>query len=135
MQTNTDETTDESVESNDTPAVDVREEITCTLTDGGMDERLAWAEANLVPHLDRVETRSDGFSMVFDRTPAAYTAVSEMAWKESQCCSWATFAVELPDDEETVRWNARATSEEGLSFFLDSLDDHLGDGVEVIDTT
>lgn len=102
-------------------ADDSRIDIDCTLSERDADARLDWVEDTLLPHLRRIEERADGFTFVFDRTPEAYTAVTEMAWKESQCCSWATFTVELPPGDGPIQWHERSDSEAGTELFGDRL--------------
>jgi hypothetical protein len=92
-------------------------EITCTLTDEEADHRQDWIAENLVPYLDTIEDRSDGYSFVFDRNPEAYAAVAEIAWKESQCCAWATFEIELPPGDGPIKWHERSDSDEGKTLF------------------
>lgn len=71
--------------------------------------------------MEGVEEREDGFTIAVDRSRSAYAAVTELAWKEAQCCAWATFEVELPPGDGVVKWNARSGREEGVAFF----DEHL----------
>ena len=98
-------------------------ETTCTLTDGEAEQRLEWVTDNLVPHLDAIEEHDDGFTFVFDRTPEAYAAVAEIVWKESQCCAWATFEVELPPGDGPLRWHERSDRDEGAELLGDALQD------------
>lgn len=126
----TDQTDDASAERSDDPRTDVRgdgelPEIACTLTEDEVERRREWIQADLVPHLKRIEERDDGFSFVFDRTPAAYEAVTTLAWNESRCCSWATFEVELPPGDGPIRWNACSDRTEGPEFFGEALQETL----------
>ena len=98
-------------------------EITCTLTDEEAEQRLAWVADNLVPHLDAIEEHDDGFTFVFDRTPEAYASVAEIAWKESQCCAWATFEVELPPGDGPLKWHERSDRDKEGELFGDALQD------------
>lgn len=98
-------------------------EISCTLTDEEAEQRLEWVSDNLIPHLSAIEERDDGFTFVFDRTPEAYAAVAEVAWKESQCCAWATFEVELPPGDGPIKWHERSDRDEGAELFGDALQD------------
>lgn len=93
--------------------------VTCALDDEGTERRRAWMREALVPHLRRVEELDDGFSLVFDRNAASYAAVTELARKESRCCAWASFSVELPPGNDTVEWRARSEREAGVEFFDD----------------
>ncbi len=102
-------------------------EIECTLTAEQAKARRAWVTENLLPVLEAVEEREDGYSLVFERTLEAYRAVTEAAWKESQCCSWATFEVELPPGDEPFVWHERSEREDGTVFFGDALRDILDD--------
>jgi hypothetical protein len=79
-------------------------------------------EENLLPHLLGIEEREDGFTFAFERNADAYAAVSEVAWKESQCCSWATFEVELPPGDAPIRWHERAEQGAGTELFGDALE-------------
>lgn len=109
-------------------------EITCTLTDEAADQRLDWVANNLIPHLDAIEEREDGYTFVFNRSPEAYAAVAEVAWKESQCCAWATFEVELPPGDGPIKWHERSDQDEGVELFGDALHDinEKFDGVPAI---
>jgi hypothetical protein len=98
-------------------------EIGCTLTTDRAERRTEWVEENLLPHLRSVEEREDGFTFAFERSEDAYAAVSEVAWKESQCCSWATFEVELPPGDAPIRWHERAEREDGTELFGDALEE------------
>lgn len=98
-------------------------EITCTLSTEQAKRRLAWVEENLLPYLTDIEKHEDGYSFVFERDPEAYAAVVEIAWKESQCCSWATFQVELPPGDGPIKWHERSDREEGTELFGDALQD------------
>lgn len=124
----------ENTRSND-PADGDFPEIACTLTSAQMEQRKEWVEENLLPHLNAIEKHDDGFSIVFDRNPEAYAAVAEVAWKESQCCAWATFDVELPPGDGPIRWNARSSRAEGAAYFAEGLRETLQefDGVPTFD--
>ena len=98
-------------------------EVTCTLTDEEAEQRLAWVGDNLVPYLDAIEEHDDGFTFVFDRTPEAYAAVAEISWKESQCCAWATFEIELPPGDSPIKWHERSDRDEGAELFGDAFQD------------
>lgn len=118
----TDTTTDRDDSSRVAPAVDGDyPDVTCTLTTEQAERRRAWMEEALFPHLEAIEERDDGFSFVFDRSAEAYEAVAEVAWKESQCCAWATFEVELPPGEEPIRWHERSDRDAGTALFGDAL--------------
>lgn len=121
----------------DDPTAGDLPEITCTLTDEEADQRLDWVEEHLVPHLDAIEEREDGYTFVFDRNPEAYTAVAEVAWKESQCCAWATFEVELPPGDGPIKWHERSERDEGSELFGDALQDIRQelDGVPAVSTS
>lgn len=99
--------------------------ITCSLSETEAKQREQWARENLLPHLDAIEEREDGYSFVFDRNEEAYAAVTEAAWKESQCCAWATFEVELPPGDGPIRWHERSDREAGSEFFGEALKDTL----------
>jgi hypothetical protein len=110
-------------------------EITCTLTDEEADQRLNWVADNLIPHLSAIEEHEDGYTHVFDRNPEAYVAVAEIAWKESQCCAWATFQMELPPGNDPIKWHERSDRDKGSELFGDALQDIRQelDGVPAID--
>ncbi|WP_231187523.1 hypothetical protein [Haladaptatus sp. DYF46] len=101
------------------------QEITCRFTEEQTDQRRKWVEENLLPHLETIEEHEDGFSFVFDRNPEAYTAVTEVAWKETQCCSWATFEIELPPSDDSLKWNIRSDRKEGVDFFREKFQETL----------
>ncbi|WP_396612140.1 hypothetical protein ACH9L7_02310 [Haloferax sp. S1W] len=106
-------------------------EVSCSLTADEVAQRKQWIEANLLPHLVDIEARPDGFSFVFDRNPDAYAAATELSWKEAQCCAWATFEVELPPDENSVRWNTRSAHDSGVELFSDELQEMVREYDEV----
>ena len=95
--------------------------VTCTLTGEQVERRKDWVAEHLLPHLSAVEEREDGYTFVFDRNPGAYEAVAEVAWKESQCCAWATFEVELPPGDGPIRWHERADRAGGKTLFGDAI--------------
>lgn len=135
MTNSTDETTAERVdgESADGTAGDELPDVACTLTPEQEAERGEWVEANVLPHLEGVEEHERGFSLVVDRNASAYAAVTELAWRESNCCAWATFEVELPSNGGVVKWNARSDREAGAEFLGDGLRAYLR-GVEGVST-
>ncbi len=105
------------------PTSEALPEITCTLTDEEADQRVEWVADALVPHLDAIEHHDDGYTFVFERSPEAYAAVTEAAWKESQCCAWATFQIELPPGEGPIKWHERSERDEGSELFGDALEE------------
>ncbi|WP_266083234.1 hypothetical protein [Haladaptatus caseinilyticus] len=100
-------------------------EITCTLTPDQTDQRMEWVEGSLLPHLESIQETEDGFTFVFDRRPEAYAAVASASWKESQCCAWATFDVELPMSDDSIKWHVRSDRTDGLEFFREALQETL----------
>ena len=97
-------------------------EITCTLTPDQTDQRMEWVEESLLPHLTTIQETEDGFTFVFDSRPEAYAAVAEASWKESHCCAWATFDVELPmSDDRSPDSRRSCTHSHSASPPLDSL--------------
>lgn len=109
---------DESIDGDST-------EITCTLTPDQTEQRMAWVKENLLPHLESIQEHEDGFTFVFDRSPEAYAAVAKASWKESHCCAWATFDVELPMGDDSIKWNVRSDRTDGLEFFSEALQETL----------
>ncbi|MFB6121790.1 MAG: hypothetical protein ABEJ68_11830 [Halobacteriaceae archaeon] len=95
--------------------------IACTLDGEEMADREVWIEDALAPHLCGVDERDDGYAFVFERTPAAYEAVTELAWREADCCAWATIAVELPPAGEEIRWRITSDRADGAAFLDDAL--------------
>jgi len=93
----------------------------CSLTPEQAERRREWSKANLRPHLVTIEEHDNGFSLVFERTAEAYAAVTEAAWKESQCCSWATFEVELPPNDDPIEWHECSDRASETAFFGDAL--------------
>lgn len=91
--------------------------IDCTLTEDEAERRNDWAREHLLPHLAEVERRDDGYTFVFERSADAYAAVAEAAWKESQCCSWATFEVVLPPGDGPIEWRERSDRDGGDELF------------------
>jgi hypothetical protein len=100
-------------------------EITCTLTPDQPDQRMEWVEESLLPHLESIQETEDGFTFVFDRCPEAYVAVANASWKESQCCAWATFDIELPMGDDSIKWHVRSDRTDGLEFFREALHETL----------
>lgn len=123
----TDETAERQVDSDraDSSTGDEMPEIACTLTSEQVERRENWMKGNLLPHVEEVEERDGGFSIAVDRRVEAYRAATELAWKESQCCAWATFEVELPPGGDVILWTASSGREEGRTFF----DEHLQETV------
>jgi hypothetical protein len=127
MANSTERTRDDQPENRviDDPTEGDLQEVTCTLTTEQTDQRRKWVEENLLPHLETIEEHEDGFSFVFDRNPEAYTAVAEVAWKETQCCSWATFKIELPPGDDPLKWNIRSDRKEDVDFFREKFQETL----------
>lgn len=122
-----DDTTDQGTTTDTTALPDGH----CGLTPDQMEARREWVEANLSPYLTRVDEHDQGFTLVFDRTPEAYTAVTEVAWKESQCCGWATFEIELAPGNESIRWHEHAEHPDQQEFFGEALGEILGARAEL----
>ena len=102
-----------------------RPAVACTLTGERRARRGEWIREALVPHLTAVEDRDDGVSLVFDRSAESHAAAAELARRESRCCSWAAFAVELPPGGDVVEWRARSEREAGVEFLREGLREAL----------
>ncbi|WP_227377148.1 hypothetical protein [Haladaptatus halobius] len=100
-------------------------EITCTLTPDQTEQQIEWVEESLFPHLKSIQEHENGFTFVFDRSLEAYAAVTKASWKESHCCAWATFDVELPMGDDSIKWNVRSDRTDGLEFFSEALQETL----------
>lgn len=133
MVESTDSTEDDQSDSTpiDDPTDGDLPAITCTLTTERTARRRDWVEEHLLPHLEDIRKHDDGFSFIFDRTPEVYAAVTELSWKESHCCAWATFDVELPPGDGPIRWNARSERTDGVEYF----DEALRETLELFDET
>lgn len=91
--------------------------IDCSLTAEAAERRADWVREHLLAHLTGVEEHAEGYEFVFERSPEAYAAVAEVAWKEARCCSWATFEVVLPPAGSEIRWRERSDREGGHELF------------------
>jgi len=100
---------------------DGRPPVACTLSDAEATARLDRVEADLLPHVVAVRERGDGLTVVLERSEAAFDAVTDLAWLESQCCAWARFSVELAPDRGPIRWHLRTDREAGVALFHDRL--------------
>lgn len=69
--------------------------VSCTLTDAEVDRRSEWVSSELVPHLERVDEREDGFTFVFPFSDDALAAVMKFVQLESRCCSFGSFDVSV----------------------------------------
>lgn len=77
--------------------------IGCTLTETEAERRRERATDELFPHLEAVERRDDGVTFEFEDTDGAVESVMEFVRLEHQCCSFATFDLELRPDDEAAR--------------------------------
>lgn len=100
-------------------------EITCTLTPDQTERRMEWVAESLLPHLESIQEHEDRFTFVFARSPEAYAAVTKTSWKESLCCTWATFDIELPMGDGNIKWHVRSDRTDGLEFFREALQETL----------
>ena len=87
-----------------------------SLGQAGDEGRAGWVREHLLPHLEDIEAHDAGNTSVYERSPAADAAVTEAAWMQSQCCSWATFEVELTPVAGTINWHERADADEKTLF-------------------
>ena len=79
----------------------------------------------ILVHLKSIEKHRDGVSATFERDRKAYTAAVDLAWKESQCCTWATFGVELPPGDDSVKWHVHSDREKGAELVHTALEEAL----------
>ncbi|AHG05377.1 hypothetical protein HALDL1_14095 [Halobacterium sp. DL1] len=76
-------------------------DVTCTIDPEDAQERRAWAQDALVPHVERTEQLDDGVALVFE--DAALEAVAELVRNEAVCCSFADFRIDYRPPYDTVR--------------------------------
>lgn len=108
-----DQRTDSAIAGEDGRAPEVR----CSLSADDAETRLAWVESEVLPHLVAVRHRDDGFTAEFERSPEAFHIVANLAWKESRCCPWATFEIEVPPRDAPIAWRGRTDRAHGLDLF------------------
>jgi hypothetical protein len=67
--------------------------VACTLSAGDLAAQAArWFQLRSAAEVSRVETE-DGFSLVFQDTPAVEAELRELVAVENDCCSWASWDV------------------------------------------
>lgn len=93
----TDEVKTESTATEDGPA--------CTLPAESMAERAEWIDETLEPHLLGVSETDSGLVYRFERSAAVYEAVSDLLWKEADCCAFATHDLRVPADGDRIEWH------------------------------
>jgi hypothetical protein len=81
--------------------------VACTLSAGDLAAQAArWLKLRSAAEVSRVETE-DGFSLVFQNTPAVETELRELVAVENDCCAWASWDV-VPSNGAVVM-QARST--------------------------
>jgi hypothetical protein len=74
-------------------------DIACTLDAAGFaTQSERWTQIVAHAAIDRVETE-DGIRVDFRAEPGVEQVIRELVALESECCSWASWTVEVSDDE------------------------------------
>lgn len=75
------------------------EAVSCTLTEAEVERRSKWVSAELLPRLERVTERDDGFTFVFPFSDDTLAAVTKFVQLETRCCSFGSFDVSVSPPE------------------------------------
>lgn len=79
-------------------------QVACRLSEAGKDERRGgWVHGTFVDELRDVEEREDGYEFVFEGSDEVLEAVSTFLQRETACCPFARFRVDVSPGLETVR--------------------------------
>jgi hypothetical protein len=76
--------------------------VACTLTDAEKDERPDEVRATMTDAFARAEELRDGYTLYFEGTDEALSAVAKFTSNELECCSFAEYSIAVtPPYEET----------------------------------
>ena len=88
--------------------------VACTLSAGDLAAQAArWLKLRSAAEVSRVET-DDGFSLVFQDTPAVEAELRELVSVENDCCSWASWNVFRADGAIVMRASSTANGVDAL---------------------
>ncbi len=59
----------------------------CTLSAGGLEERLAWIRAEILPHAVASEPSPDGIAWELEEAPGLVAKLDRLVALERECCS------------------------------------------------
>lgn len=98
--------------------------VACTLTDERQVERSERVESLLAGRYERAEEREEGFTLLFEGVDESLRAVAAFVAAERQCCSFATYRIEVEPPYERTRLTV--TGPEGTKpLFRDGLVERL----------
>lgn len=98
----------------DATAVDA---VSCRLDPDQVRQRREWIEETLLPHLTDIDHRENCVTLTFERSATAYDVLTEVIWKESQCCAWAHFELEISPGDGPITWYTRSDDPAKLEEF------------------
>ena len=77
--------------------------VACTLDEAGKEQRRDWVAETLVDALRGAQEREDGCEFVFEGTDDVLTAAATFVQRESKCCAFARFRIDVPQGFDEVR--------------------------------
>ena len=100
--------------------------VACTLGPAEKRERKAMLERELVPNLQEVEERADGYVLWFARTEGRLAAIASFVELESRCCAFLDFEIRVESNGDRIA--LMLSGPEGTKELLQPLIEKRGDG-------
>ena len=97
----------------------------CTLNEAEADQRRAFFESELLPHLQGFDLLDGGFRLDLAYSDEALAATTTLVRYENVCCSFAAFDLSVPADGGTITLEMT-----GLEDVADALGETLLDQLE-----
>jgi hypothetical protein len=76
--------------------------VACTLDSAEKRERKAMLAREIVPHIQDVTERADGYVLWFDRAPGRIAALAAFVELESRCCAFLDFEIRLESGGDRI---------------------------------
>ncbi|WP_049928835.1 hypothetical protein [Halopiger goleimassiliensis] len=97
--------------------------VACTLTDERRTDRDERVRTVLAERYEDGLERDDGYTLIFDGSDEALSAVAAFVSNERRCCSFAEYAIDVSPPYDETRLTI--TGPEGTKAVFDGLFDHL----------
>ncbi|MFP8953328.1 Zn-dependent oxidoreductase [Natrialbaceae archaeon A-arb3/5] len=97
--------------------------IECTLTNEQRQERAERIQSVLADRYKGVIECDDGYSLRFDGSDEALSAIATFVTNERRCCSFAEYSIDISPPYEETRLTI--TGPDGSKSLFDGLFDHL----------
>jgi hypothetical protein len=98
--------------------------IACTLGSAEKLERKAMLERELVPSIQEVEERADGYVLWFDRVDGRLATIAGFVELESRCCAFLDFEIRVESAGDRIALGV--SGPEGTKEFLKPLVERRG---------